>query len=663
MENLLKHILLGCTACLFSCSLLAAPVPPSNNATDSNLQWQKLPGNFPSGGQFDAVAGDPSNTNVLFTYVEGGKSDTIYKSVDAGHSWQSFMSLKLTTANSLNVYNNTLYITTAKQVYSHSDTTTTGNWNALIPQNQQGPDSAHTGFIITKSSSGKPLFYFNNGVAILQSSDEGKTWNTYYSPTQDPGATDYLANLYVTKDGKYIVTGLSQSPTEQEDVLLLPNTVYQSAPVKAQATINLFTPTAGMVKGYKDSFAQDSAGNLYVVSYRIDNTQPSVFEISLATQKILSQKALSWPHDIVAYNNQLFVTGDQASWVFKNGQWTQYDTPFNGLHHYDVINNVLFASTPSNLYRYDNDKMQWVATSSGISAPTFVRTIVTNKGTLFLISSTEGIYQYYPSDQQWKKVYQIPSGHMSTRFMHIKQDPQGNIYVYDVQSNCYLVYDGSSWHETAGPTPDTSVPPTVIGGMVFLGTKTYTSSEATENIFVTNNSSATNPSWSIVGRYVAYYESPGAMVGYTDPSTKKQYIYYIDTNNRTLNVIDLATDIPDGISGVPYDEPKQFFNSQNTFIMVSGGIYYSTDLGKTWTPVHSVSGVNHIAQGAITSSTQVQLFAASHTQGILISNDNGKTWAENNVGLPDTNVNDVSSNGKSTYALVDGTELYSLKSA
>jgi photosystem II stability/assembly factor-like uncharacterized protein len=80
--------------------------------------------------------------------------------------------------------------------------------------------------------------------------------------------------------------------------------------------------------------------------------------------------------------------------------------------------------------------------------------------------------------------------------------------------------------------------------------------------------------------------------------------------------------------------------ADGSLLAAGGGVFRSTDQGRTWTPLplpadQQAAGVRQVASSTAAPSS---LFAAGPGAGVLRSDDRGQTWRAINAGLPSLDV-------------------------
>ncbi|HZV13484.1 MAG TPA: T9SS type A sorting domain-containing protein [Candidatus Kapabacteria bacterium] len=92
----------------------------------------------------------------------------------------------------------------------------------------------------------------------------------------------------------------------------------------------------------------------------------------------------------------------------------------------------------------------------------------------------------------------------------------------------------------------------------------------------------------------------------------------------------------------------------NIFAGTNAGVYYTSDNGANWLPTGLTTPYNSVSISSLAAGGG-NLFAGTHKNGIYYSSDNGATWYESNAGLIDTAIQALAVYGSNVFV---GTQIH-----
>ncbi len=564
--------------------------------TFTAAQWKSL--NGPEGGSVLALAGAGD------TIVAGTKGGGIFRTINGGTSWSAVNSgvknfhIEALAASGAMMYAGGYNFDGGFYVSSDFGAT----WN-------ERTGASALKFVKAIVRTNTSLLAGTYGMGLFRSTDEGTSWtkidsgltNTAFSALLNVKGTIYAGStsgVFVSTDDGISWTKRSTGLTTTQVQAFCAN----DSMVFAGTTNGIF-----VTKNAGESWTAKNNGLTFSVSYALG---------------ISGGKLLSASNASVCYSNNFGDNWNNA--VTQNGMSGYTVTPAML-----VTGNTVYAATMYDVYRSDNNGINWVKRSSGINAVSSQglfagpSVLLSSYGTYGIKRSTDGGQFWRNSDSTLST--QIKSFYAGDRNIHASSATGGLFHTTDL---------GVKWISDTMPSGVF----TVASGWARIGSTMYVS-ENGKGVFKSTNgggkwvAASTDISmpkaiWSLLAVDTILYA--GTIGGIFRSSTGGNTWVQSSGGNTTLqNAVVTALS---WVNGKMYAATMEL------------GVFLSTNNGATWrlfgTPLQT--SVNSFA------TSQQRLFAVSQKDGIVVLKDT--VWTPFMTGLPTKQIGSVQFAGDTIYA-------------
>lgn len=300
--------------------------------------------------------------------------------------------------------------------------------------------------------------------------------------------------------------------------------------------------------------------------------------------------------------------------------WNQVN---NGLTDADITcladsGTYLYAGTQSGkVFMLNGTEEQWGSFSTGLPSAIPVAGIIPLNGSLFLASSTGGVYKSEAAQPNWQPY----NTGLANQFLHS---------ILSFNEHLITGTDGGGFYLSPQTSPqweprNTGFARTGITSMITTGNTVFAGTKGAGLFFSSDNGStwisATN------GIPNPFITSLLLTEDRLFAGTKGNGVFRSENNGNSW--------IPANTGMNNLFVTSLLFDDSALFSGTMRGLYKSTDLGSSWEQVLSFPAdivVNTLC------AVQGNILAGTDTQGVYFSNDYGTTWDHQNNGLPQTPV-------------------------
>jgi ligand-binding sensor domain-containing protein len=325
----------------------------------------------------------------------------------------------------------------------------------------------------------------------------------------------------------------------------------------------------------------------------------------------------------ISTNYGIEISGDYGhTWVSKNIHYT------NSLV---IDGSTIVAGTETGIFRSEDEGNTWISSNNGLSA-TGVEEIAINSGNI-LAGTVYGLF-VTGQDGNWIK------GNLDSAVIKKIVFSNQKIYTGTSEDGLYLSVDaGNSWMEINNGITNLKIQDVAIkDNSVFAATDG-------DGIFVTQND---GNNWRSVnngldGGDALYVSSLAVKGGKLFAGTWGSGVFVSENNGQTWATMNK------GLEGVPQSMVIRSMRIKGDTLLAgtNKGLYVYSNYKKLWSLVknHSVDGILR---------TGDKIFTYNSTEGIYMSEDDGKTWIEANDGLYDKGILALASDDKNIYTSTAG---------
>jgi photosystem II stability/assembly factor-like uncharacterized protein len=323
--------------------------------------------------------------------------------------------------------------------------------------------------------------------------------------------------------------------------------------------------------------------------------------------------------------------------------WEQTNGPFGAFAlslASDSMGVIYTGTMTQGLYKSNNVGNTW--TRIGLNGR-IVNSILVFSNQIIFAATDEGLYQTYDGGNTWAK------NNISYSANTLCKTRSGSILLGTNQQIYRSTDIGITWQNTTSNIPNVNISSICIDSTSYLF-----AAAGNKGILVSSDDGV---SWILSNTGLPGYDYPVKVVFVKDDNNVfafvgcTNYIYtlagvYISTNhgaswNQRSGLLPISQFAisPNGflLAGVHTD-----YSGYNPF---SNGIYYSSDLGSSWTQLLNQNNFN---VRALLTTSEGDIISGNYYSGIFISNDNGNSWVEKNTGINNSDITDV-------YATTAGT--------
>ena len=523
---------------------------------------------------------------IAGTKLFAGTEHGVFLSNDNGKSWSAANTGMEGASISSLVLSGTHLLAGAQNMPEVYLSTDEGTtWNMINVGNSSG-------FILSLIVSGTNIFAGTAYNGVYLSTDNGTEWTAANSGIENTEVTCLAAYgnyLFAGTDGNGIYRSSDNGMSWNSIDLGVAN-VWALSLAVSDTRLFIGTMSNGMF------FSADSGKSWSKVNINFD---PS----------FVSSIAVSGTDIFAGTNNGLFIsTNDGTNWNQSNTGLTnsQIQSLFV-FSNSEGMTNLLAGTGGGGVFRSTNYGTNWSYASNGLLT-VGINTFAVSDSTIYAGTNFGGIFLSTDNGENWTP---INSG-LEVSGKNISGGAWGNCYINTIGVSGKYLFAGT-W-----------------GGGVFLST---------------NNGESWNKADSGLTNYdinAFAFNNEGIFAG-----TSKGL--FLSTNNGSnWNMVDLGIgDNPSVLSLAVFD--KNLFVGTNKFGNDMGGVYHSTDDGKTW-PTHNNTGPYQSVCNLVVSGNNI--LAGTYYDGVFISSDNGLNWTPVDIGLTSKSINALYSYN---YKLLVGT--------
>lgn len=506
-----------------------------------------------------------------------------------------------------------------------------------------GPRGANVISFAAKSTS---VFYAGTfGTGFFVSTDAGLSWNP--------------KNTGLTENGKYIFAILSDGSSvyagTQEGVFMTSDNGDSWVPANngIQNTI-----VSSLLKTGSKLYAGTGNG-VFVSSDNGSSWSSAGFANFVNTLLFFNNKIYA------GTSSGLYSTSDEGgSWLLHSGGITT-EQSITGLMS---IKNLLFAGSAVGIYQSADNGSSWITSNYGLDADyLYISDIVNNGSVIYTAVSGSGIFRLSNDGSRWLKVYSEPVAGRIGKLLAsgsillagettgiIRSVNKGsawtsvnkglnNLTPVSVACSNNKIFaagwigstaiglfrstdDGSSWTDITNSIDNEIISLAVSGNKVFAGSQS-------KGLFMSTNS---GNAWTASGDFekvtaIAINNSDknliyaGISSGHAAPSGA---VYRSVDNGKNWT----------NISGDFFNSPVLSIAAKDSYVFAGtpAGLYVSSNKGNTWLLAYPASGIISVQK------TGNRVYAVKSSGGVILSNNNGSTWADKNNGITDLNITSLS---------------------
>jgi photosystem II stability/assembly factor-like uncharacterized protein len=295
---------------------------------------------------------------------------------------------------------------------------------------------------------------------------------------------------------------------------------------------------------------------------------------------------------------------------FTFSQWVRTSGPEGiSIGSLLTVGNTIYAGTETDgVYSSTNDGVNWFPMNSGIETQG-IGGIAAKPGYLFAGTRGNGVYHSTDGGQTW-----LPPSNENN--LYITSMAVKDSYIFAISHGTYRSSDnGVTW-------VNVDYSPTLYYAICVDGNKIFTADG--QNCYVSTDDGLT---WTTINGLVGGGEYSLYCSGNLVIASGANKIF------RSLNQGVTFTPIPISF-GFGAVNINTFAAIGSTLFLGNtyDGVYKSTDIGLTWTPVNTGIGPKNISASTVTQSST--LIAGAHYAGVFRSTNSGSSWNRSMSGFP-----------------------------
>lgn len=565
--------------------------------------------NGPTGGDIVRIVLDPNAPNTMYA---GACSGGLFKSTDAGATWQRVSSLTGATRGCVNAIavdphdSNILYASRfADGIFKSTDGGT--NWFPVNTGLSTNLELAVTAIAIDPVDA--DTVYVANNVGVFKSTDGGASW-TNSSSGLGSGPV-WIATMHPSK----------------------PTTLFA-----LQDRAGVFKSTNG---GATWNAVNVGFADLFIFSLALDPVDPDTVYAASARSGLYKS-----------------VDGG-ATWTSANGNLPYQSVgaiaidPSSASTLYVAARSNISATAAESIFKSADGGATWTAAAAGPSDISISHIVVQPATPAVVYAATAwGVFRSVDAGTTWNP---SNAGLVATLVSSIAMDPQmpTTLYASTGGQGIFKTTDGgATWAQKASGLPhflghvfvnrlavDPAAPSTVFASVA--SGALFRSTDGGES-WIDTNSGIVNP-------FVFAFDpgTPGVMYAGTGDGVFKS----LDSGAHWTEISNgLVERDARAVNALVVDPAA----TSTIYAGTWSGIYKSTDGGGVWTNVGSASA--YVASLALDRAAPPALYASVYGEGILRSTDGGVTWSPANAGLPDLYVSAIATSAASPGAVYCATD-------
>jgi photosystem II stability/assembly factor-like uncharacterized protein len=557
------------------------------SAVELQAQWQQV--NIGSAGKINAIASIGAN-------VFAGTNAGIYRSPDSGASWTNVKS-SFTLCLAGNV--SKIFAGTSSGVIVSPDG---GNsWAA--------PASGMSYYITALAVKDTNIFAGTYQNGVFRSTDNGASWTAVNNGL---GAfQNQVTSLAV--DGKLLFAGtaaglcLSTDDGNSWSTLSagnLSSLQFINCITASASTIFVGTP-AGMLR------STDGDTTWEIINNGL-NIGTSIFCITVDSSNLFLGTVYG-----VYRSSDIGGSWNAASSGLPTSPSQVYSLAASG--------SILFSGTNSGVFVSSDNGSSWAAANNGISGSRVSQSVLSGKGPdVFAVIDEGGVYTSLYISTDYGATWSANTG-LESSFIETITVTDSAAFAATGDGIFESSDVGKTWHPINGGVMDTTYPVYLIQSGPNLIAATfqtwYTSSTQLKGLYLSSDGGA---SWQVAGTNLppvlltlAAIGPDGGVYVSTDHG-----VNWTIANDTLVGVADFASIAPDLFA----DRTQWTANPSDTFPSYQGGVFRSTDSGRTWTALTSGLPRNPLPGQLTVRGTDI--FVNIWQDGFYFSRDDGNTWKE-----------------------------------
>ena len=562
------------------------------SAVELQAQWQQV--NIGSAGKINAIASIGAN-------VFAGTNAGIYRSPDGGASWTNVNS-SFTLCLAGNVSN--IFAGTSSGVIVSPDG---GNsWAA--------PASGMSYYVTSLAVKDTNIFAGTYQNGVFRSTDNGASWTAVNNGL---GAfQNQVTSLAV--DGRLLFAGtaaglcLSTDDGNSWSTLSagnLSSLQFINCITASASTIFVGTP-AGMLR------STDGDTTWEIINNGL-NIGTSIFCITVDSSNLFLGTVYG-----VYRSSDIGGSWNAASSGLPTSPSQVYSLAASG--------SILFSGTNSGVFVSSDNGSSWAAANNGISGSRASHSLLSGKGPdVFAVIDEGGVYTSLYISTDYGATWSANTG-LESSFIQTITVTDSAAFAATGDGIFESSDVGKTWHPINGGVMDTTYPVYLIQSGPNLIAATYqtqyTSSTQLKGLYLSSDGGA---SWQVAGSNLPPVLLTLAAIG---PDVFAGFLHggvYASTDHGVNWTI--ANDTLAGVwsfvsigSNLLVDRPQWTAFPSDTFPSYQGGVFRSTDNGKSWTSIASdLPGLQYPGQLVVHGT---DCFVGMVGFGFYFSGDNGTTW-------------------------------------